>query len=582
MFTLYDSSNFDSTQIKDIKLFKDLLLQKLEKDYIIFDKFGHEYQKSNLDKLKINKIEKNYEFISHNTTDFSSDSIYENLSIKQFNDKILNQLRIDEILNDYLKSKKNILEKSFIICQEIGQKSSEINENEGEDLKNFEKNFSDSSKNNIDFKKYIEMIKQSKNQINELSPNYKEMMELIEQMYSQAINEIEKLTVNNFEGKPSYNTEDIKELKNIFTNYNSFIREKITKIINLQELTYNLETKINELLIYAEKINFFINLSEIPKIFNNCKPKLEDELKRRSFFNYFYKQVIDFIDSNLISKEFEKRKKFFEINCKLSKNSKMEKKTVEILNKLFDIEQEKVDEELKHKINNKDDDNLKGKFEFDRELLNHLNMFQNYLEELSEALYSKNKEKANKNNNSSSINMPINISEEKIKNEVNKQFKIEIEEIRNNLRSFSVPELNQKKILDIIENKIFKSLPNLNNSTNNNDNNMEKKAFNEIYQSEMFLSGDLSSFNKNEVKNNIDPNKIARYFTDTYSKFLWFYNKVYEYLFLYTKNTELRKEDPCSINNCLVEILNENKDLKEKINKIKSVMKDNENLENLI
>ena len=580
MFTLYDSSNFDSTQIKDIKLFKDLLLQKLENDYIILDKFGHEYQKSNLNKLQINKLEKNYEFISHNTTDFSSDSVYDNLSIKQFNEKILNQLRIDDILNDYLKSKKNILEKSFIICQEIAQKSSEINENEGEDLKNFDKNFSDSSKNNIDFKKYIEMIKQSNNQINELSPKYKENMELIEQMYNQAINEIEKLKVNNFEGKPHYNTEDLKELRNIFTNYNSFIREKITKIINLQELTFNLETKINELLIYAEKINFYINLSEIPKIYKYCKPALEEELKRRSFFNYFYKQVIDFIDSNLISKEFEKRKKFFEINCKLSERTKMEKKTVEILNKLFDIEQEKIDEELKQSINNKDDDNLKGKYKFDRELLNHLNMFQNYLEELSEELYSKNKEKKN---NSSSINIPINISEEKKKNEVNKQFKIEIEEIKNNLKSFSVPELNQKKIIDIIENKIFKSLPNLNNSTNSNDKNMEKKAFNEIYQSEMFLSGDLSSFNnKNELKNNNDPIKIARYFTDTYSKFLWFYNIVYECLFLYTKNTELRKEDPCSINNCLIEILNENKDLREKINKIKHVLKDNENLKNLI
>lgn len=580
MFTFYDSSNFDSTQLKDINLFKGLLLEKLEQNYIILDKFGHEYQKDNLNKIQINKSEKNYEFVIHNTTDFSSDSVYDNISIKQFNDKILNQLRIDEILNEYLKSKKKILEKAFQICKEIGKKCSEINKNEGEELKNFEKYFSQFSKNNIDFKKYMDMIKQSNNQIIELSPNYKENMELIEQMYNQAVNEIEKIAINNFEGKPRYNTEDIKELRNIFTNYNSFIREKIAKIINLQELIYNLETKINELLIYAEKINFYINLSEIPKIYNKCKPQLEEELKRRSFFNYFYKQIIDFIDSNLISKEFEKRKKFFEINCGLSEKSKMEKKTVEILNKLFDFEQERIDEELKQRINKDDDDNLKGKIEFDGELIKHLNTFQNYLEELSETLYSKNKEKRNKSNKNSEINKPLNISEEKVKNNVNNKFEMEIEEIKNNLKSFSVPELNQKKILNIIENRIFKSLSNLNDN-NNNDNNV-KKAFNDIYNSEMFLSGDLSSFNKNDGNNNIDPNKVAKYFTDTYSKFLWFYNRVFEYLSIYTQNPELRKEDPCAVNNCLVEILNENKELKDKINKIKGVMKDNENLEILI
>ena len=36
---------------------------------------------------------------------------------------------------------------------------------------------------------------------------------------------------------------------------------------------------------------------------------------------------------------------------------------------------------------------------------------------------------------------------------------------------------------------------------------------------------------------------------------------------------ELRKEDPCSINNFLVEILNENKKLEDKIKKINGIMK---------
>ena len=66
--------------------------------------------------------------------------------------------------------------------------------------------------------------------------------------------------------------------------------------------------------------------------------------------------------------------------------------------RLFDIEQERIDEELKQKINESanninEEENLNGKIEFDDDLLKHLNIFKNYLEDLSESLYSKNIDK---------------------------------------------------------------------------------------------------------------------------------------------------------------------------------------------
>ena len=321
-FNVYDASNFDNFRYKEIELFKNLLIQKLDNNYVILDKYGHEYQKDNLNTIKFN--EKNMEYIIHNPNDFSNDSIYENLEIKQLRDKILNQIKIDEILNEYLKSKRKIIETSFKVCKEIGEKCNVVVEDEVEDLKNFENNFLKFEKNSLDFQKYIKMIKQSLKEVNELSPKYTENIEEIEQMYNQTISEIDKIIDNTREGKPHYNTQDINELINIFKSYKSFINQKLSKIISNQQLTYNLESKINELLIYGEKINFYINLNDIPKIYDACKEYLEEELKRRSYFKYIYEQLLDFIENNLISKEFEQRKKFFENNFKIGEKIKME------------------------------------------------------------------------------------------------------------------------------------------------------------------------------------------------------------------------------------------------------------------
>lgn len=598
LFKVYDSSNFEDFQFVDLQKLKVLLLEKLEKNYFIIDKFGHEYHKDNINKIQINKSEKNQEFIMHNTTDFSSDSVYDNLTEKEIRDKILNQIKIDEILTQYLQAKKNIIEKSFSICKEIDEKSKEIKD-EGND--NFEQNFPEFIKNNENFKKIHNMINQSINQINELSPKYKENIEDIEKMYNETINEIDNNINNKYEGKPHYNTDDIKELKNTLNSYNCFIREKISRIINNQQLTYNLESKINELLIYAEKINFYVNLNQIPKMYEICRPQFNEELKRRSYFKYIYDNIIEFLNSNFIMKEYELRKKFFEKNFKFSEKTRVEKKTIDILNKLLDIEQEKIDEELKNKISDNDlndlgsklmldDDNDKEKikYEFDEDILKSINDIKIELEETMDTLYSKNKLKKikDKYNNDSELNKPLNIFDEKIKNDINNQFEIDIEEIKSNLKSFSVPELGQKKIMDIIENKIFKNMSNSENKNNvKNEKGSEKNfknapSFNDMTGSDLFMSGYISTFNKSDEGNFQEKiYNMAQLITNRYSNFLWFYNKLFDYLFVFiqqTKNNygiEIRKEEPLSINNLLVEILNENLRLKEKIKNIKEAMK---------
>ena len=242
---------------------------------------------------------------------------------------------------------------------------------------------------------------------------------------------------------------------------------------------------------------------------------------------------------------------------------------------------EKIDENDLNNLGSKIiDDESKKKIVFNEDLLKDIESLKNNLNGVLESLYSKNKK--NNNNNKSELDKPINIFSEQIKNDFYNKFKLEIEDIKNNLKSCFVSEIKQKKIMDIIENKIYRSLSNLSENKNKEDlinNNPSNKIESSLLDDDMALSGFLPDFNKNDGKNkNINADQIAKYFTNTYSKYLWFYNKVYECMKLYTSmenlnNVQLIKEDPCSVNNFLVEILNENKKLKEKILKIKNSLK---------
>ncbi len=161
------------------------------------------------------------------------------------------------------------------------------------------------------------------------------------------------------------------------------------------------------------------------------------------------------------------------------------------------------------------------------------------------------------------------------------KYKLEFEEIQKKLTQFSVPEIKQKEIINIIKNKIIKKLPNT--SDNNRISIDGNQKDNQIFESDVMMSGMLGKSSVNFINRN-NPGvsneckkKMASYFTEKYSKFLWFYNKIYNYLEIYNTNsekkfTDFNREDPFSVNNCIVEVLNDNKKMKEKIKKIKDLM----------
>ena len=220
------------------------------------------------------------------------------------------------------------------------------------------------------------------------------------------MNKIIKISDYKFDGgKEHYNTKDINELRSMYNNYDSYFKNKISGIFKILELIHNLESKLNELLIFAEKINFYINLSEIPTLYEKCKPKLKEELKRRSYFKNAYDKIIEFIQSNFIMKEIEERKKFIKTNCNLSEKTKIDKKTIEILNSLFDIEEEKMNEELKEKIKEYDITNIdnndtledilktdsKEDLSFNEDIIKGINDLKNNLNIIMDLIYSNNK-----------------------------------------------------------------------------------------------------------------------------------------------------------------------------------------------
>ena len=579
-FICYNLNTFEDVFNKDIISFKDFLSEKFNEGYIVFDEFGNEYKKSNLNQIKINK-KKNLEYILYNDYNFISKSTNDTFSLKELQDKILIQCQIDDFLTKYLDSKKTMLKNAFSICNDINERIENINVDD-DTLQKFEENFSRFSENK-ECKKYIKLINQSNKRIETISPNYRESFEETEKMYNQIMNKIVKISEIKFDGgKKHYNTKDINELRNIFNNYDSHFKNKISRIYSCLELVHNLESKLNELLIFAEKINFYINLSEIPTLYEKCKPKLKEELKRRSYFKNIYSKIIEFIQSNFIMKEIEERKKFIKTNCNLSEKTKIDKKTIEILNSLFDIEEEKINEDLKEKIKEYDiasiDDNgtldentkndSKEDLRFNEDIIKRINDLKNNLNSISDLIYS--------NNKGNILNNDIDLDRQNMRNGINRdKFKLEIEEIKKDLRSASVPELKQKNILNIIENKIIGSLSNLNENNNiqNNNNSSNTNRLSEnldisLWQSEL----NRSSINDLQSK---DSQKLGQSFIEKYSKFLWFYYKVCEYLSIYFNNSEKSlyisslKEDSYLINNLLIEILNENIKLKEKLNKIK-------------
>ena len=586
-YIVYDISNYEVQNFDNFNTLKEFLQEKLHKKYFIIEKSGNEY-KDVINIIIPNKKERNFEYVIYNNNvNFISNSLNKNIILEkeEYQNKIKNQLKIGNIISEYLEKKKSKIQEAFTVCKEIKEKCDKI-KNEGEDsLKKFQEYFSE-IKDNEELKIIIERIKQSINKIKEIFPKYNEDLENIEKTKNQAFDEIEKIIVSIFGPPPD--TDDINELKKAYDNYTDYIRDKISKIIEKNELIYELSENINSLLINAEKINFLINLSNIPKIYESFKPNLIEELKRRSYFKCIYENIIEKIQTNFFDKEFEQRKKFFKSNIEKSQISKIEGKTIEILNKLFDFEQEKIYDQLKQTIMNnglnnmdsnliEDNDNNKDKIDFDKDFITKIGDLNTNLQSLIEGLYLKKKKEKKIEENEVNEPEPDDIEN----NEIMNKYKLEFEEIQKKLTQFSVPEIKQKEIINIIKNKIIKKLPNTsdNNRISFNDNQKD----NQMFESDVMMSGMLGKSSVNFINRN-NPGvsneckkKMASYFTEKYSKFLWFYNKIYNYLEIYNTNsekkfTDFNREDPFSVNNCIVEVLNDNKKMKEKIKKIKDLM----------
>ena len=548
-FFIYDSLNYICEKFKDLNDFKMKILEDNNKQFLLFDTLGKEYNQDTINFISADENNPRAKYVIYyynNNQNYVFDE-------RTAGDILLNQIEIDNILSKYLESKKSYLIQSKEVCDEILKRSEEFNEDKDR-INEFVDKYGKIFEKDKECKKYLDMINNSAKEIDNLSPKFKETMESdISMMYNEVINKIENIMKKELNGNP--NVETFDEKKKIFKGNDSIIKKKLLSIINSQELIYSVQKKMNETLIYGEKINFLLNLSEIPNIYALInKDNLKEEYKRRNKFNYLYEKIMHFIESDLICKEFEYRKNFIKKNFKFTNKMKIEKKTITILNKLIDFEAQQ------HFI--KDVELYKSNYELVDNLTKSIDELTEYLNNISEELFSKKKKdiNINKNKSESRINQDKNINN-------NNRYSEQLGEIKQIIRSSSLPEIKENKIISIIENKILR----INNDFKNNISSNNNSSNDDLYLSNI-------DFNTSVNPSNQNVNKIIQSFSDTYGKFLWFYEKVYNYLSIYNqrcdkKTVELNKDDPFSLNNYLIEILNENKLLKDKIRQIRKEAK---------
>ena len=555
-FIIYNSQNYKSEKYKDFKEFKSYLSSESNKSFIILDNLGNEYDQDTINKIKfdINNNQKAKYIIFY----------YNNKKVDEYlfnqstaDDILLNQIEVDKILSQYLETKKNNLKISKQVCDEILSRYEEFKDDK-DNIIEFVENYEHKFENDKECKKYMDMIKNSPKEIENLSPKFKDMLESdVVPVYEEIMNKIEKIIKIEIKGKP--NIKSFEDKKLLFEENNKIIKLKLLKTINEQELLYSIQTKLNEVLISGEKINFFLNLSEIPNMYHQISEQnLKAEYKRRNRFNYLYDQIMNFVESELIGREYEYRKKFIKNNFKFTNKLKMEKKTISIFNKLIDYEAQQT-----FKPNN---DLYKSIYDMPDNLRLSIDELIEYLSKISEEIFSKPKKFIN--NKIISENQLNNMNEDKNIN--NNKFSHQFGEIKKILKSSSVPELSQNKIISIIESKII----------NQNQNN-SPKLINKNSSEDILLSGwdySIQEKDNNTEINQQQLNKMVQSFSDTYDKFLWFYEKVFNYLKIYNSNydhkdIELDKKEPYTLNNYLIEILNENKTLKEKLKQLEDIVK---------
>lgn len=553
IFPLYISQKYQLINFKNISEFKNYFIhQENNKPFIILNSLGKEYNQDSISQIKLEEKNQGAEYLIH----YYDDKMKYNINEESVDNIYLNQMEIDKILTSYLDSKKSSLLKSKEICDEILKRSEDL-----DDVKDRINEFIDKYGQEFenDCKKYFDMIENSPKEINILLPKFKENMENYSNMYDEVMKQIDNIIKNEIKVDPS------EEKKNIIKENDLNIKPKLLNIIKSQELFYIIEKRMNELLINGEKINFLLNLTEIPNIYNTInKEKLVEEYKRRNKFNNIYDIIMQFIETDLIANEFESRKKFIKENFKFPNKMKIEKNTITILNKFIDCEAQRLSfnesELFKSKANvlNKSIDEL-----------------TEYLKKISSDLFSKKKKNLNMDNKINSeliLNRKINL----INNDSNNKDKYSEEELKQIIRSSSIPQFSQNKIIDMIEKEKKNSINNLNINNKASTNDESGKAQINI----SLINDSFSNSINNSTNINANINKIVSSFSDIYGKFLWFYEKVFNYLTAYKikcgddKNgIALVKDDPFSLNSYLIEILNENLFLKGKIEDIKKKAK---------
>ena len=553
IFPLYISQKYQLINFKNISEFKNYFIhQENNKPFIILNSLGKEYNQDSISQIKLEEKNQGAEYLIH----YYDDKMKYNINEESVDNIYLNQMEIDKILTSYLDSKKSSLLKSKEICDEILKRSEDL-----DDVKDRINEFIDKYGQEFenDCKKYFDMIENSPKEINILLPKFKENMENYSNMYDEVMKQIDNIIKNEIKVDPS------EEKKNIIKENDLNIKPKLLNIIKSQELFYIIEKRMNELLINGEKINFLLNLTEIPNIYNTInKEKLVEEYKRRNKFNNIYDIIMQFIETDLIANEFESRKKFIKENFKFPNKMKIEKNTITILNKFIDCEAQRLSfnesELFKSKANvlNKSIDEL-----------------TEYLKKISSDLFSKKKKNLNMDNKINSeliLNRKINL----INNDSNNKDKYSEEELKQIIRSSSIPQFSQNKIIDMIEKEKKNSINNLN--INNKASTNDESGKPQINIS--LINDSFSNSINNSTNINANINKIVSSFSDIYGKFLWFYEKVFNYLTAYKikcgddKNgIALVKDDPFSLNSYLIEILNENLFLKGKIEDIKKKAK---------
>ena len=549
-YIIYNPSNYKSESFKEFSKFKSFLSES-NKHFILLDSQGNEYDQDSINQIAFNDNDKKNYIIYYFKNDEGC-SFFENTA----NDILLNQIEIDKIISEYVESKNSYLIKTKEVCDEILKRYEEFKEDK-ERINEFVENYGSIFEKDNECKKYIDMIRNSPKEIEDLSPKYKEIIENeVNAMFNEVSNKIQNIMKIEIKIGGCPNVKKFEEKKSMFEKADKDIKKKLLNIINNQEVINSMEKKMNEVLIYAEKINFLLNLSEIPNLYNEInKDSLKEEYQRRNQFNYLFEKIVVYANE-LKSREFEIRKKFIKKNINNSNKLKMEKMTINILNKLIDFEAQQLflsQTEL-----------CKSNYNLTDDIVKSIDELTEYLNRLSEELFSKKKKDININNKNKSVS---SLNENKNDNINNNTFSFSesFGEIKEILKSSSVPEIKQNKIFNIIEQKMI----------NQNQEYKYKDIINNNSSEELYLSTFSHSGENEQLKQPQAINKLITIFSDTYGKFLWFYEKVYNYLVIYkqkeeNKNIELNKEDPYSVNSYLIEILNENKLLKDKIDQIKN------------